>query len=76
MWIAVTRKKPTNYDRYSVPTREGYELKRQYREMYLLWMSAYNGGNCSCHINPPCSCCTDEGNPNNLMENDDAWVKV
>lgn len=34
----------------------------------------YDGGNCSCHISPPCSSCMHPGNPLNLQEDDSAWV--
>jgi hypothetical protein len=34
------------------------------------------GGNCSCHISPPCACCTHEGNPHNLAEDPYAWAEV
>jgi hypothetical protein len=30
-------------------------------------------GGCSCHIAPPCSFCTDPGNPNNLVEDEESW---
>jgi len=36
----------------------------------------YRDYGCSCHLNPPCGYCTDEGNPENLAENDDAWEEV
>ena len=31
------------------------------------------GGNCSCHLHPPCGSCTHPGNPYNQDENEDAW---
>lgn len=31
---------------------------------------------CSCHINPPCSYCTHEGNPDNLENIEEAWEEV
>ena len=34
------------------------------------------GGNCSCHISPPCSSCTHEGNPRNLAEDPYAWGEI
>lgn len=37
---------------------------------------AYDGGNCSCHISPPCGSCTHPGNPRNQEEDDTAWTYV
>lgn len=34
------------------------------------------GGNCSCHLNPPCSSCTHPGNPDNQDEDESCWVEV
>jgi hypothetical protein len=34
----------------------------------------HGGGNCSCHISPPCCSCMHPGNPFNLNETEDAWV--
>lgn len=31
------------------------------------------GGNCSCHINPPCGSCVHPGNPLNQEEDDECW---
>jgi hypothetical protein len=31
------------------------------------------GGNCSCHISPPCGSCVHPGNPLNQAEDDAAW---
>jgi hypothetical protein len=28
---------------------------------------------CSCHLNPPCSHCTDPGNPDNQAEDPTCW---
>jgi len=53
--------------------RKGMALKPEYQELFSQWDEKYQGGNCSCHINPPCGCCTDEGNPANLEEDDEAW---
>lgn len=33
------------------------------------------GGNCSCHINPPCGSCVHEGNPLNQEEDDSCWIE-
>lgn len=33
------------------------------------------GGNCSCHINPPCSSCVHPGNPANQEEDESCWVQ-
>lgn len=32
------------------------------------------GGNCSCHISPPCSSCLHPGNPANQEEDDSCWT--
>ena len=42
---------------------------------YQDFTSKYGDGNCSCFISPPCGSCTHPGNPLNLLEDDDAWVK-
>lgn len=34
----------------------------------------YDGGNCSCHISPPCGSCTHPGNPHNQDEYEDCWM--
>lgn len=31
------------------------------------------GGNCSCHINPPCVSCAHPGNPLNQEEDGECW---
>ena len=33
----------------------------------------YDGGNCSCHLSPPCGSCVHPGNPRNQEEDDTAW---
>lgn len=38
--------------------------------------SQYDGGNCSCHISPPCGSCTHPGNPMNQDEDETAWRMV
>ena len=35
--------------------------------------SEFSGGNCSCHIAPPCGSCTHPGNPLNQAEDEDCW---
>lgn len=35
--------------------------------------SELSGGNCSCHIAPPCGSCTHPGNPLNQAEDEDCW---
>lgn len=37
-----------------------------------IWQNA--GGGCSCHLHPPCSSCTDPGNPANQVEDDECWT--
>lgn len=54
-------------------TEEKRILKPEFQAMFDEWDEEFDGGNCSCHINPPCSSCTHEGNPANLEEVDDAW---
>lgn len=49
-------------------------LKPEYQQLaddFELVDTVYGG--CCCHINPPCSWCTHEGNPLNLEEDDEAW---
>lgn len=33
----------------------------------------YGTSGCSCHISPPCGCCTHPGNPINQEMDDSAW---
>ncbi|MGN6657055.1 MAG: hypothetical protein ACTHJ9_17180 [Rhodanobacter sp.] len=35
----------------------------------------YDGGNCSCHLSPPCGSCTHPGNPRN-QEDDSCWMEI
>lgn len=35
-----------------------------------------DSGECSCHINPPCSFCTHPGNPVNQEEDPECWIEV
>jgi hypothetical protein len=34
----------------------------------------YGGGDCSCHISPPCNSCLHPGNPANQDDNDNCWT--
>jgi len=34
----------------------------------------HGGGNCSCHISPPCASCSHPGNPINQEEDETAWM--
>jgi hypothetical protein len=36
----------------------------------------YDGGNCSCHLSPPCGSCTHPGNPLNQDEDESCWIEV
>lgn len=36
--------------------------------------SEYGGGNCSCHLSPPCGSCTHPGNPMNQDEDESCWM--
>lgn len=33
----------------------------------------YDGGNCSCHLSPPCGSCMHPGNPRNQEEDESCW---
>ena len=57
-----------------IPPKPGYWLTPEAEGMYEEWAARYGGGNCSCHLLPPCYCCTDPGNPRNLNEDPDAWA--
>ncbi|MCK5615963.1 hypothetical protein KAR91_79610 [Candidatus Pacearchaeota archaeon] len=48
-------------------------LKPEYQVLADEYADTYG---CSCHINPPCSYCTHEGNPDNLENIDEAWEEV
>jgi len=54
------------------------KLIRSAREDYHEYMDKFGDhvGNCSCHISPPCPSCTHPGNPENLAEEDAAWLPV
>lgn len=50
------------------------DLKPEYYEIYVDFINEYSDYGCTCHMgHPPCSYCTHEGNPRNLVETDDAW---
>ena len=51
----------------------GRSLKPEYFSLLEDFRAKHDGRCCSCHIHPPCSWCTDPGNPLNLIEDDDAW---
>ena len=53
---------------YSRPKREGYRLTELGNGLFEQWNDSFDGGNCTCVISPPCSCCTHEGHPLNLLE--------
>lgn len=62
IWNKMSEKK-RNYDRYVAPSQskeldEGMPDK-QNKKSYEVMPDEYNTG-CSCHINPPCSYCTDK----------------
>lgn len=58
----------------SFPEREGYRLKPEWEEAYWLFKERFGDGRCSCFISAPCNSCLDEGNPENILETDEAWV--
>lgn len=35
----------------------------------------YDGGNCACHLSPPCGSCVHPGNPRN-QEDDSCWTEI
>ena len=49
------------------------QLKKEYQEKRDEFEEMLDTRGCSCHINPPCAMCVHEGNPANLIENEDAW---
>lgn len=51
----------------------GRVLKPEYQAVYDQFMRDFGDFGCSCHVNPPCNCCIHEGNPNNFLENNDAF---
>lgn len=57
------------------PKRFGYRLNEKGQEVYDEFLSQdYTG--CTCHLgNPPCSYCTDPGNPIAVEETDEYWEK-
>jgi len=57
------------------PKRYGYILNKQGQEVYEDFLSHdYQG--CTCPTgHPPCSYCTDPGNPISIEENDEFWEK-
>lgn len=56
--------------------RDGYRLTEAAQAQSDEFRALYGDGNCSCHISPPCDSCTHPGNPRNLDEDDEAWVKI
>lgn len=48
-------------------------LKPEYQDMADEFEAIFEDEGCACFQAAPCSWCTHEGNPQNLMENDDAW---
>lgn len=48
-------------------------LKPDYQDLADDFELAYIDIGCTCFNNPPCSYCTDAGNPINLEYDDDAW---
>lgn len=55
------------------PIRRDYKLNAEGQEVYEEFLSKdYTG--CTCHTgHPPCSYCTDPGNPIAIEETDDYW---
>jgi len=48
-------------------------LTPDYEELYEEFKDHVEIYSCSCHISPPCSCCTHEGNPIGLVGTGKAW---
>lgn len=59
-------------ERYARPERKGYKLAAWAEDAYASFMAG--GPDCACHVAPPCGTCTEPGNPENLAEDDSAWV--
>lgn len=64
---------------------DGGQVEKQFRIRYLKeWASEayykfcreWQDYGCSCHLSPPCSYCTEEGNPASLEEDDCAWFEA
>lgn len=51
------------------------QLKPEFQEVKEEFENFYEDRGCSCHLAPPCSYCTHEGNPSNL-ENDECWEVI
>lgn len=51
-------------------TKEASEARLKFIEYYG------KEGNCSCHLNPPCSSCIHEGNPLNQEEDETCWEET
>lgn len=49
-------------------TPEAEEDRAEFNDVYGI------GGNCSCHISPPCGSCTHPGNPRNQDEDPSCWI--
>ena len=51
-------------------------LKEEYQELEDEFNTYADTYGCACHLNPPCSYCTHEGNPDNLENTPEAWEEV
>lgn len=47
-------------------------LKAKYEDQLEDWIDNHQD-RCSCHISPPCDCCTHKGHPVALLEMPEAW---
>lgn len=54
--------------------RPGYDLTDDAWGEHTSFMQDYEDRGCTCFSAPPCSFCTHPGNPQNLLEDDEAWV--
>lgn len=57
-------------------TEHELKLKPAYVELQEEFEAEFANHSCSCHISAPCSLCIHEGNPTNLIENEDAWYHL
>ena len=56
--------------------RPGYRLTKDAEELYDCFTSEYWNRGCECWTGcAPCGWCTHEGNPHNLRESEEYWMK-
>lgn len=52
------------------------ELKPEYQELADDYRREHSDRGCTCFLSPPCNSCIHPGNPENLAEDEDAWVEI